>query len=72
MRYTNFAILALTGNVSAEEVQKYLQSADSFDDFERDAALAQSDREKKDTFDNDHDTASMYDDGWVYSQPGKF
>jgi len=27
---------------------------------------------RKDTFDNDPDTASMYDDGWVYSTPGKF
>ena len=70
MKYTNYAILALTSNVSAAEVQRYLQSADAFDEIERDAALAQRDR--KDTFDNDHDTASMYDDGWVYSQPGKF
>ena len=29
-------------------------------------------RAKKDTFDNDQDTAGMYDDGWVYSQPGKY
>jgi len=34
------------------------------------AALHQ--RHQQDTFDNDKDTASMYDDGWVYSKPGKF
>merc|ERR1711934_537664 len=47
-----------------------MQSADSFDQM--DSSLAQSMKEKKDTFDNDQDTASMYDDGWVYSKPGKF
>jgi len=71
MKYTNFAILALTGKVTAAEVERYL-NADSFDDN----ALAQAERElssvKRDTFDNDQDTAGMYDDGWVYSQPGKF
>jgi hypothetical protein len=72
MKYTNFAIIALTGNISASEVQRHMQSADSFDEIEQDAALAQQFREKKDTFDNDQDTASMYDDGWVYSKPGKF
>jgi len=71
MKYTNFAILALTGKVSAAEVQRYLKSADTFDEIERDASLAQANRDKKDTFDNDKDTISMYDDGWGYSQPGK-
>ena len=67
MKYTNFAILALTSNVSASEVERYM-SADAFDQ----ESLAQTYRAKRDTFDNDHDTAGMYDDGWVYSQPGKF
>ena len=62
MKYTNFAILALTGNVSATEAQRYM-SADSFDQ----ESLAQTFRNRRDSFDNDHDTASMYDDGWVYS-----
>jgi hypothetical protein len=35
-------------------------------------SLSQHYRGKGDTFDNDPDTASMYDDGWVYSHPGKF
>jgi tellurite resistance-related uncharacterized protein len=34
--------------------------------------LMQTYRERKDTYDFDPDTASMYDDGWVYSKPGKF
>jgi hypothetical protein len=34
--------------------------------------LTQRSNVRKDTFDNDPDTASMYDDGWVYSKPGKF
>ena len=72
MKYTNFAILALVGNISASEVQRKLKSADLFDEIEHEASLAQQHRNKKDTFDNDQDTASMYDDGWVYSQPGKF
>jgi len=29
-------------------------------------------KHNRDTFDSDPDTASMYDDGWVYSKPGKF
>jgi hypothetical protein len=29
-------------------------------------------RSRKDTYDFDPDTASMYDDGWVYSKPGKY
>jgi hypothetical protein len=32
----------------------------------------QSYRGRRDTFDMDPDTASMYDDGWVYGKPGKF
>jgi hypothetical protein len=35
-------------------------------------ALIQRTYGRKDTFDNDPDTAGMYDDGWVYSKPGKF
>jgi len=35
-------------------------------------ALLQRSNIRRDTFDNDPDTASMYDDGWVYSTPGKF
>jgi hypothetical protein len=34
--------------------------------------LMQSYRGRRDTFDMDPDTASMYDDGWVYGKPGKF
>ena len=36
------------------------------------AAPALYQRSKKDSYDMDPDTASMYDDGWVYSKPGKF
>jgi hypothetical protein len=38
----------------------------------KEGALSQRFNTRKDTFDNDPDTASMYDDGWVYSKPGKF
>ena len=39
----------------------------------KDAAPAEalSQRYRQDTFDHDKDTASMYDDQWVYSNPGK-
>jgi hypothetical protein len=38
----------------------------------KEGSLSQRFNVRKDTFDNDPDTASMYDDGWVYSHPGKF